>query len=199
MEDGLKPGKPNELGESNRLNLGCGERHLAGYTNVDKFGRVDLRHDLETFPWPWEDDTIDEVVLNHVLEHLGESVATYLRIIQELYRVCRGGAKVHVIVPHPRHDDFLNDPTHVRAITPDGLTLFSKSLNVERRDNGCADSALGLYLDVDFELRSVTYELDDAWKRKSETEGLAEEAVFDAARNFNNVFREIRMMLEVVK
>jgi predicted SAM-dependent methyltransferase len=54
-----------------RLNLGCGMRRLDGFVNVDKFGEPELRHDLETFPWPWPDDSVVEVLLNHVLEHLG--------------------------------------------------------------------------------------------------------------------------------
>ena len=34
-----------------------------------------------------------------------------------------------VHVPHPRHDDFLDDPTHVRAITPKLLKLFDRRIN----------------------------------------------------------------------
>ena len=54
-----------------RLNLGCGAKHLEGYINVDKFGNPDVRLDLETFPWPWEDNSAIAIELRHVLEHLG--------------------------------------------------------------------------------------------------------------------------------
>jgi hypothetical protein len=182
-----------------RLNLGCGEHHKDGCINVDKYGNPDVLHDLETFPWPWEDNSVQEVELNHVLEHLGESAAVYFRIIKELYRICKAGAKIHIGVPHPRHDDFINDPTHVRVVTPDGLLLFSKSKNREWIDGGYANSPLGIYLDVDFEIESVNFTLDPVWAEKLDRKEITEEYIDQAFRNFNNVVKEIRMVLRVVK
>ena len=100
-----------------RLNLGCGAKHLEGYINVDKFGNPDVGLDLGTFPWPWGDNTVVEMELSRVLEHLGQQTEVYLKIIQEMYRICKAGAKVHVKFPRHRHDDLLHDPTHVRSIT----------------------------------------------------------------------------------
>ena len=39
------------------LNLGCGSQLMEGYVNVDKFGDPEVRLDLETFTWPWEDNS----------------------------------------------------------------------------------------------------------------------------------------------
>jgi len=112
-----------------KLNLGSGKNPIPGYINVDKFGVPDVLHDLEKFPWPWETSSVGEVVLRHVLEHLGETTAIYFGIIKELYRVCAPGARISIAVPHPRHNYFLNDPTHVRIVTPEGMQLFSKAMN----------------------------------------------------------------------
>src|SRR5688572_28319543 len=146
-----------------KLNLGSGQRPRDGYVNVDKFGSPDVIWDLEQFPWPWEDDSVSEVLMQHVLEHLGASAGVYFAIVKELYRVCRHGAVVHIIVPHPRHDDFLGDPTHVRPITPEGWMLFSVAKNHYWKENGFANSPLALYLDVDFEVGNINMGLDEAW------------------------------------
>ncbi len=53
-----------------------------------------------------------------------------------MYRVCRDGAVISISVPHPRHDDFINDPTHVRVVTPELLNLFNKKLNKQWAEGG---------------------------------------------------------------
>jgi len=87
-----------------KLNLGCGQNKLQGYVNTDREPAVkpDVLMDLEKFPWPFEDDSVDEVVAFHVLEHVGATSEMFVRIMQELYRVCRAGAEVRIAVPHPR-------------------------------------------------------------------------------------------------
>jgi hypothetical protein len=78
-----------------RLNLGCAMRR-GGFVNVDKFGEPELRHDLETFPWPWPDDSVVEVVLHHVLEHLGHDPNVDLGIMKEMDRVCQDSATIRI-------------------------------------------------------------------------------------------------------
>ena len=114
-----------------KLNLGCGPKRLAGWVNVDKSPafQPDAVVDLERFPWPWPDSSAEEVLLNHVLEHLGQSPDTFIGVMRELWRVCKPGAKVRVNVPDPRHESFLGDPTHVRPVTLDTLALFSQAFN----------------------------------------------------------------------
>ena len=182
-----------------KLNLGCGQNQKAGYVNVDKYGQPDICHDLETFPWPWEKNTVDEIVLNHVLEHLGESRGVYLKIIQEMYRICKPGATVRIAVPHPRSDDFINDPTHVRAVTPAGLELFSKTKNKEWLAQGLANSPLGLYLDVDFEIANVNYSLEPEWSQKLKSGKCTEADIYRAMQTYNNVAKEIRIQIKVEK
>lgn len=140
-----------------KYNMGCGFNHKKDFVNVDVSPACnpDLEWDLENTPWPIETSSADSVEFNHSLEHLGQQPSVYLDIIKELYRICKPDAVVSINVPHPRHNHFLADPTHVRPITSEGLSLFSKQLNLQWIDAKASNSPLGIYLDVDFELTSA--------------------------------------------
>jgi hypothetical protein len=182
-----------------RLNLGCGQNPKPGFVNVDKYGTPDVICDLEQFPWPWDDNAVGEVELFHVLEHLGESTATFIGIIKELYRVCRDGAVLRITVPHPRCDDFLNDPTHVRVITPEIFTLFARRMNLEWKKVGAANSPLALYHEVDFDVTTVNYELTPEWSQRLHSGAVSQEQLAEIARSQNNVVRQTRIELRVIK
>jgi len=182
-----------------KLNLGCGENHKDGYINVDKFGSPDVRCDLEQVPWPWEDSSVTEILLDHVLEHLGQETEVYLNIIKEIYRICKDQATVHINVPHPRHDSFLNDPTHVRIVTPDGIGLFSKKNNTMWVAGGYANTPLGIYLNVDLEIVQTKAILDPTWDQMLRDRKISKEDVALAATRYNNVISEYRMIVKVIK
>jgi len=148
-----------------KLNLGCGETRFPGYLNVDKFGTPDVKHDLESFPWPWEANSVSKIALVHVLEHLGKETEIYFGIFKEMYRVCKHGSEIRIVVPHFRHQFFYDDPTHVRVVTPLGLQLFSKKLNQIGIKKGAANSPLGLYLNIDFELKKTVIKPSQDWFR----------------------------------
>ena len=59
-----------------KLNLGCGFNKQDGFLNVDKFNTCnpDLVMDMEVTPWEFNTDDVDEVLLNHCLEHIGQDV-----------------------------------------------------------------------------------------------------------------------------
>lgn len=184
-----------------KLNLGCGSSRKDGYVNVDREAVLapDLVVDLESFPWPWPDDSVDEVLMHHVLEHLGRDTATYLGIVRELYRVCRHDARLRIVVPHPRHDLFLNDPTHVRPVTPESLELFSKARNRKWAAEGAANSQLALFLDVDFEVVSANILPSEPWRSRYARREIDAKALAEAARQFNNVIEETTIVLRAVK
>lgn len=184
-----------------KLNLGCGFRTLPGWHNVDSASACapDERVDLESTPWPWPDDSADEVLLSHVLEHLGATPAVYLAVMRDLWRVCRPDARVTVIVPHPRHDAYLIDPTHVRPITSEGLAMFSRANNARWLAEGAGNTPLGLMLGIDFEVEETRQRLDDAWRRRLDRGEVDEAAVRRAVRAENNVVIETTVVLRAVK
>jgi len=119
-----------------KLNLGCGFNKYEGYTNVDSAPECapDIVCNLEETPWPWEDSSVSEIRMEHVLEHLGETSERYLAIWQELYRVGADGCEIKIVVPHWNHDNFHNDPTHKRPVTPEGIELFDQARNVRDKN-----------------------------------------------------------------
>ncbi|MFB2898134.1 hypothetical protein ACE1CI_34900 [Aerosakkonemataceae cyanobacterium BLCC-F50] len=182
-----------------RLNLGCGERHFEGYINVDKYGNPDVKHDLETFPWPWKDNSVIEILLIHVLEHLGQDSKIYLNMIKEMYRICQPGAKIRIVVPHHRHDFFFDDPTHVRVVTPMGLSLFSQRLNRKWIEEQAANSPLGLYLGVNFELIETFYKPSSFWFNLHPEPEVDVAFLLSESAYYNNLIEQIEMVLEVIK
>lgn len=117
--------------------------------------------DLGAERWPFEDSSVDEAVAEHVLEHLpGESFFHFMR---ELYRVLKPGGAVKVTLPHPRHDIFLSDPTHCRAVMPGTLLMFSRGQLAELRAKGMQLTDFGERCGVDFRMDPhVRYEFDAA-------------------------------------
>ena len=176
-----------------KLNIGCGQNRVEGYVNTDRepAAEPDVVMDLEEFPWPFEDNSVEEILANHVLEHVGATANVFIGVMQEIYRVCRPGAMVRINVPHPRHNNFIDDPTHVRAITPMTLSLFSKRNCEEWKKLGAANSPLAIYADVDFELRHVNVVVADKYKDAPDLKEMVE--------RYNNIATDYQMVLEVIK
>jgi hypothetical protein len=117
--------------------------------------------------------------------------------LQELYRVCKHGAIVDIRVPHPRHDFFLNDPTHRRPITPDGLSLFSRKYNDACIEQNAAASRLGYYFGVDFEVVDVN-EIPDPMYLKA-FEGMQADQARRYIHEHNNIVMEYHIRMVVIK
>jgi SAM-dependent methyltransferase len=95
-----------------RLNLGCGLKRVPEAVNLDitPETKPDVRHDLNQLPWPFPDNHFREVLAYDVVEHLDDFLAT----MEEIHRVCRDKAVVHITVPHFSCANAFTDPTHRR-------------------------------------------------------------------------------------
>jgi hypothetical protein len=176
-----------------KLNIGSGMKKLSGYVNIDAEPTTepDQQFNIGVARWPFEDNSAEEVVAEHVLEHL--TTAEFFHCMKEMYRVCRNGARVNVLVPHPRHDIYLSDPTHQRPVMPGTLLMLSKGQIESLRVKGIHLTPFWQYFGVDFYMEpSVEYSFDPGvdpndpeleWK----------------AKHLSNIIKEIRMQLTVVK
>lgn len=91
-----------------RLNLGCCDRHLPGYTNVDICPPADQIVDLSR-PWPWEDNSVSLIYAADIFEHLPDKIHT----MNETHRVLAPGGQVTIVVPTTDGRGAWQDPTHV--------------------------------------------------------------------------------------
>ena len=81
-----------------KLNLGCGKTKIRGFTGIDNNPNVaaDVVYDLNKFPYPFTDNSADEIIMDHIIEHLDDPI----KVIIELYRICKDGAKIKIKTPH---------------------------------------------------------------------------------------------------
>jgi len=80
-----------------RYNLGCGDRKLKDWVNVDIREDADITLDLTVFPWPFEDKSADRILASHVLEHMTKHQA--FQFIKESYRILDKYHSLDIAVP----------------------------------------------------------------------------------------------------
>ena len=96
-----------------KINLGAGTDIRDGYINHDiaKLPGIDVVHDLNSYPWPWEEGSVDEIVALDLLEHLDD----FMSAMEEIHRVMTPGGRVIIKVPYWNSSFFHMDPTHKRG------------------------------------------------------------------------------------
>ncbi len=101
-----------------KVNLGCGEDYREGYINIDKFAKkVDIRHDLDVFPYPIESNTVDFIWMSDVLEHLKEPELAF----KEIIRILKKGGEARINVPHYKHETSYMNLGHKSHFHEDAL------------------------------------------------------------------------------
>ena len=184
-----------------KLNLGCGFDKRDGFVNADSFTECapDLMMDIEETPWPIDDNQFDYVLMKHVLEHVGETFATFRRVMRELYRVTANGAITEIQVPHFRHDTYWSDPTHVRAFTPLTFTMMSKRQNDEWIAKRANYSMIAYALGVDFEVEEAVQVYDNRWLEREAAGEFTRATLRQLANERWGVVKELHVKIRTVK
>lgn len=97
-----------------KLHLGCGKRRLEGWINIDLHDS-DMDMDIKTLPFT--DNSVDEILAVHVVEHL--YIHQILSVITEWRRVLKPGGRM--VLELPCLDKVLK---HFAAGSPDNMTLW---------------------------------------------------------------------------
>jgi len=137
-----------------KLDLGCGNTPREGFEGVDIAGdKATHKVDLFKFPWPFEDNSVEEINLSHFMEHIpareveerdlaGTGWSEEARpnparerfigqdmmfaFFDEMWRILRHEGWVHIVVPCARNNRAFQDPTHRRFIVEDTFAYFWK-------------------------------------------------------------------------
>ena len=81
-----------------KVELGGGTRAFGnGFANIDVDPAADFQWNLDETPYPFPDDSVNEVYSSHCLEHL----ECPHRTLKEIARICCVGSRVEIRVPHP--------------------------------------------------------------------------------------------------
>lgn len=107
-----------------KLNLGCGDKILPGYVNVDvvesrRGFKPDVVCDLDDL-WPFDNDTIDEILSVHVVEHFWRWEV--LDVLKEWTRVLKPGGTLILEAPNllSAAAELLRDPAAAAGPGPEG-------------------------------------------------------------------------------
>ena len=115
---------------SRRLDLAAGQNPREGFDGVDLWPGSKYVVDLQSYPWPFDDNSVLELHCSHYVEHIpmeyvdatGKPTTSALgkdglfKFFDECYRILIPGGKMTVIVPASRNDRAFQDPTHRRFI-----------------------------------------------------------------------------------
>lgn len=116
------------------LDVGCGDAKVEGAIGMDLVGLpgVDVVHDLNQFPWPFEDSSFDRVYMLNIIEHLPDTI----KVMEEAHRILKVGGELHIEVVYWNHRHSVSDPQHVtffNEITWDFFTGARKEYYTKAR------------------------------------------------------------------
>jgi SAM-dependent methyltransferase len=106
------------------LDIGCGSAKTPGAVGLDISAETeaDIVHDLDSFPYPIEDACFDEILAQDVIEHVNEPI----RLFNELHRIGRDGAHIHLRTPHFSSVLAYGDPTHRHVFSTLAIRSFAE-------------------------------------------------------------------------
>ena len=108
-----------------KINIGCGMHKKKGFIRCDRDAIVnpDYCFDCERGPWPFKDDSCEEVLAENILEHL-KNIDFFF---EEAYRVLKKDGCLTIKVPHFMSMHAYSDPDHCRYFTPESFMYWDRT------------------------------------------------------------------------
>lgn len=125
-----------------KLDLGAGDNVREGFESVDLFA-PNAKHkvNLFEFPWPWADNSVDELHASHFIEHIPmawvnknkyslvpsneKSRDLFCAFFDEAYRILKPDGVFTLVWPALQSSRAFQDPTHRRFIPGETLTYLT--------------------------------------------------------------------------
>ncbi len=167
-----------------KLDLGCGMNKKAGFLGVDISPDInpDFIHNLDVYPYPFEDNSVFEIFTSHFIEH----VKDIKLFMEECWRILVPMGMMTIIAPYYSSVRAFQDYTHVRPISEYTFLYFSKAWMKENKLEHYGVKA-------DFEILNNRYYFYPEFEARA-----------DAAREWNrihliNVVQDIEVRLRAIK
>jgi len=110
-----------DVSQRRKLSLGCGRDIRPDHVNLDLVSAdgVDVVHDLNVVPLPFEDGRFEEIRCDSILEHV-----EYVKLLRDIHRIMAPGGRLLVQVPHFSSPSAYENPQHIRYFTSQTLGYF---------------------------------------------------------------------------
>lgn len=164
------------------LDVGCGLNKTEGSIGIDfvALPEVDVIWNLNTFPWPFENETFDEIIFNHSITHLDDIVG----VMNEIHRISKPGAKVVIVTPHFSSDNMFTDPTMKFFMGIRSMDYFSNT-------NSTLSKKYGYYIKTRFNI-----EFKKIYFYKSDLKNPVDKILNVLFRPFDVIFNRIPRIYE---
>lgn len=98
------------------MDVGCRNRKESNFTGISNrmYPGVDIVHDLESFPYPFDDESCLTIKAAHVVEHIKPWVV--MDWFNEMWRLLVPQGQLAISAPFANSQGFFNDPTHCTYI-----------------------------------------------------------------------------------
>jgi len=116
-----------DIPEGAKLDIGCGNAKQKGFMGMDKrdIPGVDIIHDLEVFPYPFDDGVFPAIHGHHIMEHVKPWFMN--DIMNELWRIAKPDATLFFALPFAGTMSYWQDPTHCNGCTDMTFRYYTPS------------------------------------------------------------------------
>lgn len=114
-----------------KVELGCGPNKKDGFIGIDLINLpgVDIVHNIEDGLSCLDDNSVDEMISSHLLEHINNLE----NLMNEIHRVLKPNGIKTIIVPHFSNPYYYSDYTHKRFFGLYSMDYFSDCNNDYKR------------------------------------------------------------------